>query len=191
MAVSPGRYPKLCCRYKESSNAGEDVFLKFSAFIKNPNPAFNESTPVSAAPQPPGRGGARQLRLCVLGLWKKFHSTLEKLNAYLETPLPCELDENPDVSKSPRRFLDGDTLTLADCNLLPKLHVVKVPQQRPPPPPPPPTAACCRCFAQTCEPSGGVSGILHLRHLRLRAAGFDALPGECFQAGRVSLHLPT
>uniref|UniRef100_A0A3B5KIQ8 Chloride intracellular channel 3 n=1 Tax=Takifugu rubripes TaxID=31033 RepID=A0A3B5KIQ8_TAKRU len=95
-------YPKLCCRYKESNNAGEDVFLKFSAVIKNPNPAFNER------------------------LWKKFYSTLEKLNTYLETPLPYELDQNPDVSESLRRFLDGDTLTLADCNLLPKLHVVKV-----------------------------------------------------------------
>lgn len=69
------------------------------------------------------------MTVCVLGLWKKFHSTLGKLNTYLETPLPCELDENPDVSVSSRRFLDGDTLTLADCSLLPKLHVVKVPEQ--------------------------------------------------------------
>lgn len=65
---------------------------------------------------------------CVSGLWKNFYSTLEKLNTYLETPLPYELDQNPDVSESLRRFLDGDTLTLADCNLLPKLHVVKVEQ---------------------------------------------------------------
>lgn len=70
------------------------------------------------------------MTVCVSGLWKQFHSTLEKLNTYLKTPLPCELDENPDVSESSRRFLDGDTLTLADCNLLPKLHVVKVPEQR-------------------------------------------------------------
>uniref|UniRef100_A0A674NL83 Chloride intracellular channel 3 n=1 Tax=Takifugu rubripes TaxID=31033 RepID=A0A674NL83_TAKRU len=46
-ALASPEYPKLCCRYKESNNAGEDVFLKFSAVIKNPNPAFNESTSVN------------------------------------------------------------------------------------------------------------------------------------------------
>lgn len=45
---------------------------------------------------------------------------------YLETPLPYELDQNPDATESSRRYLDGDTLTLADCNLLPKLNIVKV-----------------------------------------------------------------
>lgn len=74
------------------------------------------------------------LCLCVSGLWKNFYSTLEKLNTYLETPLPHELDQDPDVSESSRRFLDGDALTLADCNLLPKLHVVKVEVTVLPPP---------------------------------------------------------
>lgn len=64
--------------------------------------------------------------VCVSGLWDSFQCTLEKLDLYLRTPLPYEQDENPDASQSSRRFLDGDTLTLADCNLLPKLHVVKV-----------------------------------------------------------------
>lgn len=80
----------------------------------------------------PCRRCTPQLSLCVSGLWKNFYSTLEKLNTYLETPLPHELDQNPDVSASLRRFLDGDALTLADCNLLPKLHVVKVERGLPP-----------------------------------------------------------
>lgn len=31
-----------------------------------------------------------------------------------------------DITISKRKFLDGDHLTLADCNLLPKLHIIKV-----------------------------------------------------------------
>lgn len=57
---------------------------------------------------------------------RRFLSSLVKLNMFLETPHPQELDQNPNLTVSSRRFLDGDTLTLADCNLLPKLHVVKV-----------------------------------------------------------------
>ena len=54
---------------------------------------------------------------------------LKKLDDYLNTPLPEEIDANTrgdDDKGSRRKFLDGDELTLADCNLLPKLHVVKV-----------------------------------------------------------------
>ncbi|EHB10894.1 Chloride intracellular channel protein 5 [Heterocephalus glaber] len=54
---------------------------------------------------------------------------LRKLDDYLSTPLPEEIDINTlgDNDKGSRRkFLDGDELTLADCNLLPKLHVVKI-----------------------------------------------------------------
>ncbi|CAJ1071245.1 chloride intracellular channel protein 4-like [Xyrichtys novacula] len=100
--LAPPQYPKLCCRYKESNGAGEDIFRTFSAYIKNPNPGLNEMRE------------------------KKFLSTLVALNLYLETPLPHELDENPNATKSSRLFLDGDNLTLADCNLLPKLNIVKV-----------------------------------------------------------------
>ncbi|XP_030004961.1 chloride intracellular channel protein 3 [Sphaeramia orbicularis] len=100
--LAPPEYPKLCCRYKESNAAGEDIFLKFSAYIKNPNPGLNNS------------------------LEKKFLKTLLKLNNYLETPLPDELDKNPNITESKRLYLDGDELTLADCNLLPKLNIVKV-----------------------------------------------------------------
>lgn len=63
---------------------------------------------------------------CLSVLEKKFLSTLVKLNMFLETPLPHELDQNPDMTESSRLYLDGDSLTLADCNLLPKLNIVKV-----------------------------------------------------------------
>lgn len=57
---------------------------------------------------------------------RKFLASLVKLNMFLETPEPQELDVNPNLCVSSRKYLDGDTLTLADCNLLPKLHIVKV-----------------------------------------------------------------
>ncbi|KAM8743118.1 chloride intracellular channel protein 3 [Acanthopagrus latus] len=101
-ALAPPDYPKLCCRYKESNGAGEDIFRRFSAYIKNPNPGLNDM------------------------LEKNFLHTLVKLDRYLLTPLPHELDQNPNITESTRRYLDGDTLTLADCNLLPKLNIVKV-----------------------------------------------------------------
>ncbi|XP_017265924.1 chloride intracellular channel protein 3 isoform X2 [Kryptolebias marmoratus] len=100
--LAPPQYPKLCCKYKESNGAGEDIFRTFSAYIKNPNPALNDQ------------------------LEKKFLSTLVKLNMYLEEVLPHELTKNPKLSKSDRLYLDGDAFTLADCNLLPKLNIVKV-----------------------------------------------------------------
>lgn len=58
---------------------------------------------------------------------------LRKLDDYLSTPLPEEIDSHTggdDDKGSRRKFLDGDELTLADCNLLPKLHVVKVRELR-------------------------------------------------------------
>lgn len=100
--LAPPQYPKLCCRYKESNTAGDDIFHKFSAYIKNPNPGLNDM------------------------LEKKFLKSLMKLDQYLQTPLPYELDHKPDSSVSKRDYLDGNTLSLADCNLLPKLHIVKV-----------------------------------------------------------------
>ncbi|XP_062411053.1 chloride intracellular channel protein 3 [Sardina pilchardus] len=100
--LAPPQFPKMSCRYKESNGAGDDIFHKFSAYIKNPNPGLNEM------------------------LEKKFLKSLMKLDQYLLTPLPCELDKNPDSLESTRNYLDGDALSLADCNLLPKLHIVKV-----------------------------------------------------------------
>uniref|UniRef100_A0A8C9H9J4 Uncharacterized protein n=1 Tax=Piliocolobus tephrosceles TaxID=591936 RepID=A0A8C9H9J4_9PRIM len=54
--------------------------------------------------------------------------TLQKLDEYLNSPLPDEIDENSmeDIKFSTHKFLDGNEMTLADCNLLPKLHIVKV-----------------------------------------------------------------
>lgn len=53
---------------------------------------------------------------------------MQKLDEYLCSPLPDEIDHNSmeEVKASTRRFLDGEEMTLADCNLLPKLHIVKV-----------------------------------------------------------------
>ncbi|CAJ0968754.1 unnamed protein product [Ranitomeya imitator] len=42
--------------------------------------------------------------------------------------MPDEIDANSteEITVSNRKFLDGNELTLADCNLLPKLHIIKV-----------------------------------------------------------------
>lgn len=65
--------------------------------------------------------------MCV-DLEKGLLKALMKLDDYLSSPLPDEIDENSadDVTTSSRPFLDGQKLTLADCNLLPKLHIIKV-----------------------------------------------------------------
>ncbi|XP_070606487.1 chloride intracellular channel protein 6 [Erythrolamprus reginae] len=102
--LAPPRYPKLAPSHVESYSAGNDVFAKFSAFIKNTREDINEH------------------------LEKALLKALNKLNTYLNTPLPEEIDANSteDITVSTRKFLDGDELTLADCNLLPKLHIIKV-----------------------------------------------------------------
>uniref|UniRef100_A0A8C4ZKS4 Chloride intracellular channel 4 n=1 Tax=Gadus morhua TaxID=8049 RepID=A0A8C4ZKS4_GADMO len=102
--LSPPKFTKLSPRHPESNTAGMDIFAKFSAFIKNSKPDGNE--------------------VLERGLLK----TLQKLDEYLRSPLPDEIDHNSieDVKDSSRMFLDGDEMTLADCNLLPKLHIVKV-----------------------------------------------------------------
>lgn len=51
---------------------------------------------------------------------------LARLDRYLRAPLEHELAREPQLRESRRRFLDGDQLTLADCGLLPKLHIVDV-----------------------------------------------------------------
>ncbi|XP_026519995.1 chloride intracellular channel protein 6 [Notechis scutatus] len=102
--LAPPRYAKLAPNHTESYSAGNDVFAKFSAFIKNTREDVNEH------------------------LEKTLLKALNKLNIYLNTPLPEEIDANSteDITVSTRKFLDGDELTLADCNLLPKLHIIKV-----------------------------------------------------------------
>ncbi|XP_029876281.1 chloride intracellular channel protein 6 isoform X8 [Aquila chrysaetos chrysaetos] len=102
--LAPPRYPKLAPNHPESNSAGNDVFAKFSAFIKNPRKDANEN------------------------LEKSLLKALRKLDSYLNSPLPDEIDaySTEEITVSSRKFLDGDELTLADCNLLPKLHIIKV-----------------------------------------------------------------
>ncbi|XP_023416536.2 chloride intracellular channel protein 6 [Cavia porcellus] len=102
--LAPPRYPKLGTQHPESNSAGNDVFAKFSAFIKNTKKDANEVYE------------------------KNLLRALKKLDIYLNSPLPDEIDASSleDVSVSGRKFLDGDELTLADCNLLPKLHIIKI-----------------------------------------------------------------
>lgn len=69
-----------------------------------------------------------------LGLENGLTRALNKLDDYLNNPLPDEIDAGSmeELKLSNRRFLDGNELTLADCNLLPKLHIVKVKEGRVP-----------------------------------------------------------
>ncbi|XP_009638452.1 chloride intracellular channel protein 3, partial [Egretta garzetta] len=97
----PCRFPSLVPQYRESSLAGNDIFHKFSTFIKNPVPAQDEA------------------------LQRSLLRALLKLDEYLSAPLEYELAHDPHLRASRRRFLDGDQLTLADCNLLPKLNIVQ------------------------------------------------------------------
>uniref|UniRef100_A0A8C6NK15 Chloride intracellular channel 5b n=1 Tax=Nothobranchius furzeri TaxID=105023 RepID=A0A8C6NK15_NOTFU len=39
--LSPPKYPKLAPRHRESNTAGNDIFAKFSAYIKNTKPEAN------------------------------------------------------------------------------------------------------------------------------------------------------
>ncbi|XP_077567390.1 chloride intracellular channel protein 5b isoform X1 [Stigmatopora nigra] len=102
--LGPPKYPKLSAKQRESNTAGNDIFAKFSAFIKNTKMDAND------------------------GLEKALTRSLKKLDDYLNSPLPDEIDANSREEEkiSRRGFLDGNELTLADCNLLPKLHIVKV-----------------------------------------------------------------
>ncbi|KAG7315668.1 hypothetical protein KOW79_020534 [Hemibagrus wyckioides] len=102
--LTPPRYPKLAVKHLESNFAGIDVFAKFSAYIKNSHKYAND------------------------GLEKALLKSLKKLDDYLQSPLPEEVNaSNPDdPGPSTRNFLDGSDLTLADCNLLPKLHIIRV-----------------------------------------------------------------
>ncbi|KAM8937645.1 chloride intracellular channel protein 5 isoform 2-T2 [Lycaon pictus] len=104
-ALAPEKYPKLAAKHRESNTAGIDIFSKFSAYIKNTKQQNNAA------------------------LERGLTRALKKLDDYLNNPLPEEIDANThgdEDKRSRRKFLDGDELTLADCNLLPKLHVVKI-----------------------------------------------------------------
>ncbi|XP_054617896.1 chloride intracellular channel protein 5-like isoform X2 [Dunckerocampus dactyliophorus] len=102
--LAPPKYPKLAAKQRESNTAGNDIFAKFSAFIKNTKVDANDA------------------------LEKGLTRALQKLDDYLNSLLPDEIDADSmeEEKASKRSFLDGHELTLADCNLLPKLHIVKV-----------------------------------------------------------------
>ncbi|KAM9600704.1 chloride intracellular channel protein 2-like isoform 2-T2 [Morphnus guianensis] len=102
--VDMTRYPHLSPKYKESFDVGSDIFAKFSAYIKNPRKEAN------------------------INFEKALLREFQRLDVYLNTPLPEEIDQDSveDITISKRKFLDGDHLTLADCNLLPKLHIIKI-----------------------------------------------------------------
>ncbi|KAL2077385.1 hypothetical protein ACEWY4_026889 [Coilia grayii] len=100
--LAPPTYPHLSPLNKESFDVGADIFAKFSAYIKNsPTNTFQEKN-----------------------LLREF----KRLDDYLNSPLPEEIDHNSmqNITVSRRKYLDGNRLTLADCNLLPKLHIIKV-----------------------------------------------------------------
>uniref|UniRef100_A0A667YX51 Chloride intracellular channel 6 n=1 Tax=Myripristis murdjan TaxID=586833 RepID=A0A667YX51_9TELE len=102
--LTPPRYPRLAPKHAECNTAGIDVFAKFSAYIKNPRKDTNDV------------------------LEKALLKSLRRLDEFLRTPLTEEIDADAagDVPESTRSFLDGPDLTLADCNLLPKLHILKI-----------------------------------------------------------------
>uniref|UniRef100_A0A8C0AQ76 Chloride intracellular channel 2 n=1 Tax=Buteo japonicus TaxID=224669 RepID=A0A8C0AQ76_9AVES len=102
--LGPPTYPHLSPKYKESFDVGSDIFAKFSAYIKNPRKEAN------------------------INFEKALLREFQRLDVYLNTPLPEEIDQDSveDITISKRKFLDGDHLTLADCNLLPKLHIIKI-----------------------------------------------------------------
>ncbi|XP_043830012.1 chloride intracellular channel protein 2 isoform X3 [Dromiciops gliroides] len=102
--VDMTRYPRLSPKYMESFDVGCDIFAKFSAYIKNTQKDTNKH------------------------LEKALLREFKRLDIYLNTPLPDEIDQDSaeEITESRRLFLDGDQLTLADCNLLPKLHIIKV-----------------------------------------------------------------
>eukprot|EP00070_Physeter_catodon_P035053 XP_028341947.1 LOW QUALITY PROTEIN: chloride intracellular channel protein 3 [Physeter catodon] len=126
--LGPPEFPSLAPRYRESTAAGNDVFHKFSAFIKNPVPALDDGeegpetrrgwgewSPTGSSPRSPPPA-----------LYQHLLRALTKLDSYLRAPLEHELAREPQLRESRRRFADGDQLTLADCGLLPKLHIVNV-----------------------------------------------------------------
>ncbi|XP_027865806.1 trichohyalin [Xiphophorus couchianus] len=102
--LTPPRYPRLAPKHREANTAGIDIFAKFSAYIKNPRRDTHDA------------------------LEKALLKSLRRLDDFLRTPLSEEIDADAvgDLPESTRSFLDGPELTLADCNLLPKLHILKV-----------------------------------------------------------------
>ncbi|KAL0606640.1 Chloride intracellular channel protein 3 [Plecturocebus cupreus] len=118
--LGPPDFPSLAPRYREANTAGNDIFHKFSVFIKNPVPAQDEGE----ARWEGALGGVLTAPPCP-ALYQQLLRALARLDSYLRAPLEHELALEPQLRESRRRFLDGDRLTLADCSLLPKLNIVE------------------------------------------------------------------
>ncbi|XP_039271871.1 chloride intracellular channel protein 1-like isoform X2 [Styela clava] len=105
--LHPPNYPILACKYAESATVGNDIFAKFSAFIK-----FN------------GDRRSEDAKKREQGLV----AALRKLDNYLKKPLDHEIDADSDDNEgeSTRNFIDGSYMTIADCNMLPKLHIIRI-----------------------------------------------------------------
>lgn len=125
-------------------------------------------------------------------LYQQLLRALARLDGYLRAPLEDELAREPQLRESRRRFLDGDQLTLADCGLLPKLHIVDV------------SAAwagrrgcgrerCARREALTelapTSPADGVRALPRCPHPR-PAAWRPPLPGQRAAGEGVQVHVP-
>ena len=94
----------------------------------------------------------------------------------------------PQLGESRRRFLDGDQLTLADCRLLPKLHIVDVSAgpgrgARGAPP-------YKALTAPRPSPTDGVRALPRGAHTR-RAARRPPLPGQRAAGEGVQVHVST
>nr|XP_058928318.1 LOW QUALITY PROTEIN: chloride intracellular channel protein 3 [Kogia breviceps] len=121
--LGPPEFPSLEPRYRESTAAGNDVFHKFSAFIKNPVPALDDGeegletrrgwgewSPTGSSPRSPPPA-----------LYQHPLRALAKVDSYLRAPLEHELAREPQLRESRHRFADGE-----QRGLLPKLHIVNV-----------------------------------------------------------------
>uniref|UniRef100_A0A3Q4HBW7 Chloride intracellular channel protein n=1 Tax=Neolamprologus brichardi TaxID=32507 RepID=A0A3Q4HBW7_NEOBR len=109
-------------------------FITFNGEVKTDVNKIEEFLEDVLSPPKPGSAEGKSARTAgklqknPTTLERGLLKTLQKLDEYLRSPLPDEIDHNSieDVKVSNRKFLDGDEMTLADCNLLPKLHIVKV-----------------------------------------------------------------
>uniref|UniRef100_A0A452V2X6 Chloride intracellular channel protein n=1 Tax=Ursus maritimus TaxID=29073 RepID=A0A452V2X6_URSMA len=110
-------------------------FMTFDGEVKTDVNKIEEFLEEKLAPPRnlhPSSNSASFFCLCVPVYEKNLLKALKKLDNYLNSPLPDEIDaySTEDITVSGRKFLDGDELTLADCNLLPKLHIIKIVAKR-------------------------------------------------------------
>uniref|UniRef100_A0A8C2J7L5 Chloride intracellular channel protein 1 n=1 Tax=Cyprinus carpio TaxID=7962 RepID=A0A8C2J7L5_CYPCA len=122
---------------KDLAPGAQPPFLLYGTEVKTDTNKIEEFLEESLCPPKYPRLAARNPESNPAGLdvFSKFSAYIKNSNPQMNdnlekgfSPLPDEIDENSDddVTSSSRPFLAGQELTLADCNLLPKLHIVKV-----------------------------------------------------------------